>query len=849
MAKADRNASARAAVTGENYAQALRWIREHGLIDGLVPDAAGPEQEALEAALLYVLARPRGPLAPLADAASLFGIAKSSPSADGLALWPSPGAQGELLARLLPARSQATVSGTPGVRWSVDSAKYLALTGPGTARVRIAAARNDVRRAAEIVAGAGLVPLWNGPVSPDEEAAWDRLQASVGDDAPGWGRALRRPALAREVMAGRWDSSAPRAEDLAGAGQALAPRPHGPVIAPRPEPRVILVSAERGGLGCTTMSVSLAFGLIRAGLRVALLTNAAGTTPLLQDAEPENATWFESLSPADAPPLLVADIGRLGEDTGHVLSEARERAEVVIVDSAPPHRLDEVDADLTIVVDRHRPAEWSRVDVTDRRPSHIRTFEWLDTLLRSHRGAEPTEVNKVMAGLDSAFLAYVLERIDEPDDPDVYDAEDAEDIAFFWDLDAWGSGHAEDLLPAEETLPLAQWRADFIGFLDAEGQRRFPKTWAAVRDGWAERNRRRNHQRLGIAGDDLADLLAGLEAFAAARDTEADPRWVALGADQQQAWRTAQLIRWLDERFDAYVRADAAHHPRPELDTVLAVLDARFLSYVTDRASGKDPAQSLPPASDGREAGQWWEPAAAARHADAMGLPWTREDSPLERWRAEFLDAVQAEGQRRFPALWPQVRATWAEHNGTRTAAGLAPFEATAFEREQLRPLFVEQVSAIGADTWGPSFAEHAARWVAGQRSDAERVEEFAELVERRQRPAAIAEIADSLLGALRRAPSTPWVLLTNYYRPTGTSTDPGAVGDELARRGVNGFSAVRQLKPLEEKLFEPISWNDSRSRQVQQDLAAVVQEVLAATCRAAARHIGSSATSATERP
>ncbi|WP_329020416.1 hypothetical protein [Streptomyces sp. NBC_01601] len=829
MAKADRNASARAAVTGENYAQALRWIREHGLTDGLAPDAAGPEQEALEAALLYVLARPRGPLAPLAGAGSLFGIAKSSPSTDGLALWPSPGAEGELLARLLPARSQVAVSGTPGVRWSVDSAKYLALTGPGTARVRIAAARNDVRRAAEIVAGAGLVPLWNGPVSPDEEASWVRLRAGVGDDGPGWSRALRRPALAREVMAVRWDSSAPRAEDLAGAGRALAPRPHGPVTGPHPEPRVILVSAERGGLGCTTMSVSLAFGLVRAGLRVALLTHADGTTSSLQDAEPATTAWFEALSPADAPPLLVADTGRFGEDTGQLLSEARERAEVVIVDSAPPHRLDEVDADLTIVVDRHRPADWSRTDVTDRRPSHIRTFEWLDTLLPSHRSAaEQTEVNTVMARLDSAFLAYVLERIDEPDDPDVYDAEDAEDIEFFWDLDAWGSGHTEDLLPAEETVPLGQWRADFIGFLDAEGQRRYPKTWAAVRAGWAERNRRRNQQRLGTAGDDLADLLACLEAFAAARDAEADPRWVALGADQQRAWRAAQLIRWLDERFDAYVRADAAHHKRTELNTVLAVLDARFLSYVTDRAGGQDPAQSLPPASDGREADQWWEPAAAARHADAMGLPWTREDSPLELWRAEFLDAVQTEGQHRFPALWPQVRTRWAEHNGTRTAAGLAPFQATAAEREQMRPLFVHQVGAIGADAWGPSFAEHAARWVSGHRSDAERVEEFAELIERRQRPAAAAEVADSLLGALRRTPGTPWVLLTNYYRPTGTSPDPGAVGDELARRGVDGFCAVRQLRPLEKELFEPISWNDSRSRQVQADLAAAVQDALA---------------------
>ncbi|MER6123292.1 hypothetical protein ABT173_11590 [Streptomyces sp. NPDC001795] len=832
MAKADRNASARAAVTGENYAQALRWIREHGLTDGLAPDAATPEQEALEAALLYVLARPRGPLAPLANAGSLFGIAKSSPSTDGLTLWAADGAQGELLARLLPARSQATVSGAPGLRWNVDSAKYLALTAPGTARVRIAAARNDIRHAAEIVAGAGLVPLWSGPVSPDEEAAWARLQASVGNDAPGWSRALRRPALAREVMAGGWDS-APRAEDLAGAAQALAPRPHGPVTAPRPVPRVILVSAERGGLGCTTMSVSLAFGLVRAGLRVALLTDAVGTTLLPLGAESANTTWFESLSPADAPPLLVADIGRFGENTGQVLSEARERAEVVIVDSAPPHRLDEVYADLTIVVDRHRPADWSRVDVTDRRPSHIRTFEWLDTLLRSHRGAaEVTEVNKVMAGLDSAFLAYVLERIDEPDDPDVYDAEDAEDIEFFWDLDAWGTDRTEDLLPAEETLPLPQWRADFIGFLDAEGQRRFPKTWPIVRDGWAERNRRRNQQRLGTAGDDLADLLAGLEAFAAARDAEADPRWVALGADQQQAWRAAQLTRWLDERFDAYVHADAAHHKRTELDTVLAVLDARFLSYVTDRAGGKDPAQSLPPASDGREADQWWEPAAAAQHADAMGLPWTREDSPLQLWRAEFLNAVQAEGQRRFPALWPQVRTGWAEHNGTRTAAGLAPFEATAVEREQLRPLFVHKVGAIGADTWGPSFAGHAARWVSGHRSDTERVEEFAELIERRQRPAAVAEIADSLLGALRRAPSTPWVLLANYYRPMGTSPDPGAVGDELARRGVDGFCAVRQLKPLEEELFEPISWNDSRSRQVQADLTAAVRDALAITVR-----------------
>ncbi|MER8119173.1 hypothetical protein [Streptomyces sp. NPDC094031] len=141
MAKADRNTAARAAVTGENHAQALSWIRAHGLLHGLAPDAVSAEQQALEAALLFALARPVGSLHPLPLTESLFGIAKASPGpGDDLRLWPATGSEAEILLRLLPSRTSETVptvNGVAGLRWARDG-KYLALgrvrLGTGPAR-------------------------------------------------------------------------------------------------------------------------------------------------------------------------------------------------------------------------------------------------------------------------------------------------------------------------------------------------------------------------------------------------------------------------------------------------------------------------------------------------------------------------------------------------------------------------------------------------------------------------------------------------------------------------------------------------------------------------------------------
>lgn len=207
MAKADRNAVARAAVTGENHAQATSWIKAHGLLHGLAPDAASAEQQLLEASLLFALARTSGPFGPLAAAGTLFGIAKASPGpGDELRLWPASGYEAEVLARLLPSRTSetsSTVTGVAGLRWVRDG-KYLALTRVRAAgQVLLAAQPRDVREAGILCAAAGLLPLWDqGGTAFEDTPAASSTSPSPSRRPPGAARCAARFSLARSPPAG-----------------------------------------------------------------------------------------------------------------------------------------------------------------------------------------------------------------------------------------------------------------------------------------------------------------------------------------------------------------------------------------------------------------------------------------------------------------------------------------------------------------------------------------------------------------------------------------------------------------------------------------------------------------------
>ncbi|WP_331746317.1 hypothetical protein OG923_33080 (plasmid) [Streptomyces halstedii] len=210
MAKADRNTAARRAVTGENHAQALSWIRAHGLLHGLAPDAVSAEQQALEAALLFALARPVGSLHPLPLTEGPFGIAKASPGpGDDLRLWPTTGSEAEVLLRLLPSRSSdsvPTVTGVAGLRWARDG-RYLALGRVRTSeRVLLAARPGDVREAGRLCAEAGRACCRCGIRLTAPSSRTPRVATSTPSSAirrpPGAARCAARSSPARSPPSG-----------------------------------------------------------------------------------------------------------------------------------------------------------------------------------------------------------------------------------------------------------------------------------------------------------------------------------------------------------------------------------------------------------------------------------------------------------------------------------------------------------------------------------------------------------------------------------------------------------------------------------------------------------------------
>jgi hypothetical protein len=832
MAKADRNASARAAVTGENHAQALSWIRAHGLLHGLAPDAVSVEQQALEAALLFALARPAGPFRPLTPSGSLFGLAKASPGpGDELRLWPVTGYEAEVLARLLPSRTSETVSvtGVAGLRWVRDG-KYLALTRVrASGQVLLAAQPRDVREAGRLCAEAGLLPLRDQADTTFEDTPRRLIDISLAESTPAWSRALRRPLLAREV-ASHWASREPTLAELAGDASALTPRPHGPVSR---RPQIVHVRSTKGGTGCSTLSVQIAYGLTRAGRTVALVTDDAMLRQVAKDAADDAAVWHEPFTPAGAGRLLAASHGYFGEHLDVRAKEATSRGEIVILDAGdrPPAELADLPAaDLTVLTDHYRARDWVQVDVIDHRPEQIRVFAALDEHFAQWRrpSAEQLDADRLRTALNLEFFYYAMLRLEDPDEVDVYDVDDAEDAREWWDhLGADGSpGHPDDVLPPEDGAPLDLWRRHFLDFITPEGQRRHPDSWDEVRDSWIAHNRLRNRQRLSPDGEPIEDLAVRASEFLATVASEADLQPRAATMEEQETWRTARLMRWLDARFTAHLRHDAAYLPRSAAETVMAVLDARFLTY------GPHHAEGFAALADEVTGDDWWDAAAAARSLDGASFPFPpgpNEDADVrEQGWAAFLAAVEDEGARRHGEVWSEVRAHWVEHHRRLEQNERAPFAPAEEEVPALRQRFAAILAPIaGAEVdWDSVIGQ----WVTGVRSDAARVRDFDGLIERRQRPATGEETATALLRSVRAQgldPQMPVVLITNMYRPLGGPEAVTEAAAALRGHGVVALCTVRQHQAFHEPLFAPAAWNDKRVKPVQEELGAVLSSAL----------------------
>ncbi|GGU39102.1 hypothetical protein [Streptomyces violascens] len=823
MAKADRNAVARAAVTGENHAQAASWIKAHGLLQGLVPDAASTEQQLLEASILFALTRTSGPFGPVTAAGTLFGIAKASPGpSDELRLWPATGYEAEVLARLLPSRTDeanSTVTGVAGLRW-VRNGKYLTLArGGAAAQVQLAAQPRDVREATRLCTEAGLLPLWDQDGTVFEDTPRRVIDVSLFETAPAWSRALRRPLLAQKAAAA-WSSREPTFAELAGDESALMPRPHGPASR---RPQIVHVRSTKGGTGCSTLSVQIAYGLTRTGRTVALVTDEAMLRHVAKDAADETAVWHEPFAPASGGRLMAAAHGYFGENLDARAAEATSRGDVVVLDvgNRPPAELAALPAaDLTVLTDRYRGRDWVRADVVDTRPEQVRVFAALNEAFGQWRdpSAEPADADRLRSALDREFFFYAMVRLEAPDEVDVWDTDDAEDVEEWWDFGShWGPGHPDDLLPPEDAAPLDSWRRHFLDFITPEGQRRHPEHWDAVRDSWITHNRMRNLQRLSADGATLDELTKRTSEFlsqTAGQDLQ--PR--AASAEERQTWRTAMLTRWLDARFAAHLRLDAAYLPRPAAQTVMAVLDARFHTHGPHNTEG---FASLADAVTGDE---WWDAPAAARSLEGTdSLPPARDAD-----RASFLTAVEAEGARRHGEVWPEVRDHWAEHHRRLEQNEQEPFAPDEAELTELRRQFIASLAPVTAA--GVDWDAITGQWLAGVRSDAARVHDFDDMIERRQRPATGEETAKSLLREVRALgldPQTPVAVIINMYRSVG---EPEAVAETAAAlrgHGVVGLCTVAQREAFEELLFAPSTWNDERVRPVQEELGAVVSSAL----------------------
>ncbi|WP_217225992.1 hypothetical protein [Streptomyces anulatus] len=813
MAKTDRNAVMRSSITGENYKQALHWLREHGLTDGAVPDADNPQQQLLEAALAYALART--PLGPLPQ--TLFGITKASPSPASLTVWPAPGAEADVLARLLPSRSPGgTLDGVPGLRWS-PAGRYLALTLPGlSARVLLAASARDAKQLPD---SAGLHVLTSQPPAGDEVAAWREMAAVLHDEAASWSRALRRPLLAAVHREGM-PRHAPDWQALAGDEETLRPRPLSPAAFRRA--RVVHVRAVRSGAGASTVSAQLAYGLARAGWNVALVTDEWLLHEETRRA-PAGEVWHTVDVPSGGGRLQAASAGQFGMDFETRAVEASQHGQLVILDIGSARTDALPDADLSIVVGRYAGQDWTRTEIIDRRPRPVRVYDQLDQLFGRHRRREDDPLRDLLSALDSEFVAYTAARLDDggEEHTEPYDRQDAEDVAEWWQLFRSAPLHPQDVLPAEDCVPLDRWRQDLLDFIDDEAGRRYPDVWERARAVWPKHSQNRNLQRLGTEGETAAELADRLSTFLVSQAAEGSGT-EPVSAAERRTWSEGRLARWLDERFTTHLGHDAVLLAPSPLDRLLGLLDARFTPRIPDDTLKAESSQD-----------RWWDALAAARSLDEFDadLDGTADSGEnLNRERTRFLDLVGAEGLRRYTALWTRASELWAAHHAELTAARRRPFQPAPHLVPGLRQAFVEHLRRTDVtDVTG--WESMVGRWVAGERTDAERLPEFADLVDRRYHPADADVVAEALVQHMLTARllrnHVPTAVVVTFHRDWHTTTAVDEVGDALARRGVAGLRRVPQLRRLERPPFDPGSWNDRQVRAVQEDLAALVTTAL----------------------
>ncbi|MFF9785657.1 nucleotide-binding protein [Streptomyces nigrescens] len=339
-----RRARLRTQLTGETLQQAHEDLTGP---DG-VPDAAHPEQIALEAAILSELHETfAGEHQPIDD--HLYGMTRVQPRREGLILHLADDVWEEILDLLLPAPDPNPfgVCGVPGLRCHAVARSRIELTRPGTpATVTLQLPKEDAADAKRWIAN---LPRHDDPMrsapdwTPAERAALPGYQEWVGDPAAR-SRILRRLLAFRELPAVSLineTGEVPTNDDLQ---QLLSARHRRhtstvPLAAAAPQhlqpadgrPLVLAVTSShsfqgqgRGGQGRTTVAVELARALAAGGHRV-----------LLIDADPHDDVEAHLATPPEGLRVerAVASIG-FGMDADRVRELAADpRHGIVILDT------------------------------------------------------------------------------------------------------------------------------------------------------------------------------------------------------------------------------------------------------------------------------------------------------------------------------------------------------------------------------------------------------------------------------------------------------------------------------------------------------------------------------------
>ncbi|MFJ1936622.1 hypothetical protein ACIOGZ_28670 [Kitasatospora sp. NPDC088160] len=716
-----------------------------------------------------------------------------------------------------------TRTGIPTLRATDGPGKHLTLRADGPGRVLIRATQGDYRAARALLDGLGARLL---DATPDEgeQVAWRQTRNELADEAPQWSTALRRIGLFLERMPD-WSVRAPSAAETEVPADRIAARPHGPAVPVRVK-ATVAVTSWRGGEGRSTIAFALAEELARVGSSVLLLSADEFACQALQR---RGVTPWPADSQTQGPERGMVAVAFWDERGDTVLVEqARKQADVVLLDTQFDYRPGTVAVDAEVAVSRYRDEHWQGHLVDDQRPRLIRVLEWFDEQFTHYRDAadglvEPgeRELRDLLAYLDDSFTAYVNGRA-RRGEANVYDRAVPADVDGFWAMDyELDYNRGEERLPAEDQQPLDEWRAQFLAFIDADGHERHPALWPLVARQWADRNRRRNLEHLQPRQPSAAELHHMIEEFLPTIADEATRRWGNDLADMNDLFRSAVIHRWLESTFTVFADLRAAAS-RDAFTTLLLVLDLRFAEYA-DRRLDPYPVLSGPAAGTAGSFGSSPGPGAAAVWRRGMddgsndawwsadqalksGAPMPEEDEgPLDAWRAEFMEQIDADGARRHPVLWERVRRVWAPRNRERNLADLAADELDAVELQPLMEEFAAAIAPVADSAWGPLWQDAAEAWTSGAASPLDSIGNYDDrvhLVPVDREPEETAALVEQELRH-RSSPHAVTVLAVNAAPKSLAPQRVSAVSEALRTRGLAGTAVVPQSDALMSALFD----------------------------------------------